>query len=85
VLNNRKFHTRARVMKIRPKKGVGLEFLFSDPGGGRIVQGAKSWHGGPNPVTTITGTPGGRCMHPPHDIDASLILWISSRVCVAFK
>jgi hypothetical protein len=30
VLNNRKFHTRARVMKIRPKKGVGLEFLFSD-------------------------------------------------------
>jgi hypothetical protein len=30
VLNNRKYHTRARVMKIRPKQGVGLEFLFSD-------------------------------------------------------
>jgi hypothetical protein len=30
VLNNRKYHTRARVMKIPPKKGVGLEFLFSD-------------------------------------------------------
>lgn len=30
VLNNRKYQTRARVMKIRPKKGVGLEFLFSD-------------------------------------------------------
>ena len=30
VLNNRKYETRARVMKIRPRKGVGLEFLFSD-------------------------------------------------------
>jgi hypothetical protein len=30
VLNNRKYLTRARVMKIRPKKGVGFEFLFSD-------------------------------------------------------
>jgi hypothetical protein len=30
VLNNRKYQTRARVMKIRPKEGVGLEFLFSD-------------------------------------------------------
>ena len=30
VLNNRKYQTRARVMKIRPRKGVGLEFLFSD-------------------------------------------------------
>jgi hypothetical protein len=30
VLNNRKYQTRARVIKIRPKKGVGLEFLFSD-------------------------------------------------------
>jgi hypothetical protein len=30
VLNNRKYQTLARVMKIRPGKGVGLEFLFSD-------------------------------------------------------
>ena len=30
VLNNRKYLTRARVMKIQPKKGVGLEFLSSD-------------------------------------------------------
>ena len=30
VLNNRKYQTLARVIKIRPRKGVGLEFLFSD-------------------------------------------------------
>jgi PilZ domain len=30
VLNNRQYHTLARVMKIRPGKGVGLEFMFSD-------------------------------------------------------
>jgi len=30
VLNNRKYQTRARVMMIRPRKGVGFEFLFSD-------------------------------------------------------
>jgi hypothetical protein len=30
VLNNREYHTLARVMKIRPGKGVGLEFMFSD-------------------------------------------------------
>jgi hypothetical protein len=30
VLNNRKYHTLARVMKIRAGKGVGFEFLFSD-------------------------------------------------------
>jgi hypothetical protein len=30
VLNNREYRTLARVMKIRPGKGVGLEFVFSD-------------------------------------------------------
>ena len=31
MLNKRNFHTRARVMDIRPRKGVGLEFVFKEP------------------------------------------------------
>jgi hypothetical protein len=69
VLNNRKYQTRARVMKIRPKKGVGLEFLFSDQAAeesfkelnlgmvGRWLLGRRSAATGPS-TTTASEMPG---------------------------
>ena len=32
VLNKRRFQTLARVMDVRPGKGLGLEFVLSEPG-----------------------------------------------------
>ncbi len=38
MLKNRKYRTLARVISVRPGKGVGLEFLFYDPEGGELLK-----------------------------------------------
>jgi hypothetical protein len=42
VLNNRKYRTLARVMKVRAGKGVGLEFLFFDQAAEESFKGLNS-------------------------------------------
>jgi hypothetical protein len=38
MLKNRKYRTLARVISVRPGKGVGLEFMFYDPEGGELLK-----------------------------------------------
>ena len=37
TLKKRKYRTLARVISVRPGKGVGLEFVFYDPHGGDLL------------------------------------------------
>jgi hypothetical protein len=51
VLNGRNYRTFARVMEVQPRKGVGLEFLFSDQA---VEESFKKLHRGLVPSREVS-------------------------------